>query len=1192
MSQALSQDGAEIISCTKDLELVSKMEEVLKILESVKIKDDDWNSRLKAIQTLRGLALGGNAQNPIFLQYFQGPLHSYLNEQFKDPRSYFVKELGSTFVDIIANCGRKFEGIADFFVGDFKKMLGASNLLMKDCGHRCMMALLRYCPCNKTLNSIAQSSMSKGTAVNLRQRCGDYIRFIIATQYISMNQSFQQSDITPFVVTTLTDKNISLLEQSIVSMLRDADPEVRLTGRQCFWIFNEVWPERTVNIKESIEPKMAELLASEKDKLFSQIEIVRQRIMEGNDGIISFRSSNTTPLSSSFSSSQPLQKQTEDLSANSSIQASQSAPALLSSENNNFSSSISDFSSASSFRPSSSTLFDGKSESALQSASQSSQSVQSESSSASKLNSTAFSSSSSISSNSSVTADALPPWKRPRAKKSLKKKQLSDFEEGDIILFCPKSSKESNPVGSPLPSASQNAETSTASKSFPASNNSSMPQATKASLSASSSTSPTPSQAPSPHFKSTSPKTISNEANAIGASSIQIEADKSQSSNQQTKGKANKSSPNSTSSEISSSSSISPKNTISSVTSAEVPVLLKRYAPAPAFSKRPKTSNTSAKSEISTLNTLSSQKSQVQAFSSTVAAAKVQSSNQNGIQSNSESALSSSLSSAQATKAGVTKDMQSDETGEQNNEIKSTDAYRFQQQDSQSPSTNENEAKQQYKKEVNEVVEKLKELSSEDAMSSEKLVQCFVKYVVAAVQQVIDWHDELLQDEAASPATTPSSSAHSPQSTSMASHSSADKPFWKYSSFSSYLSAVLPSSLLSASNKPLNPLSDPSAPNLIEGAELVFDAFVGKRLHFLIFPQKNEKAASSAESSSQARFMLCSECLDPFLSVVVEGCSRGIGSDAHEAVTNLFSKLLDAIKMEGKEGKEGKERKEGKMEEDKQLDMNANDEAKWKTEEPVINENNEILKEAWLDTDNVHNLSSEEFIECKDIRLKMLKTIVECVTWRIGRFVEQDKDSSSTSKMSNDKVEQQSDKESMDEKQDEHMKEEESEVCHPTTPDFISIEHWLKLYPPVIDAMCEILGEIVTSSQPESAGSSSIAPPKSPFLSASSSTAHQQSSSSPFNLDKNPNFIVSKCCLAVLLRILPSLLSLQQHSVDTIRISVAICLRDAIFHCSLEDSERVMSRFSSTTRRFVSSLVDEMIKKTSAEEGNKIDRNR
>ncbi|KAH7831732.1 uncharacterized protein MONOS_519 [Monocercomonoides exilis] len=80
--------------------------------------------------------------------------------------------------------------------------------------------------------------------------------------------------------------------------MQDADQEVRTTGRQCYWLFNEIFPERTERIKTLIEYKILELLNTEKETLQSQINNHRQRIIDGNDAIAPPRLSSSKHLSS------------------------------------------------------------------------------------------------------------------------------------------------------------------------------------------------------------------------------------------------------------------------------------------------------------------------------------------------------------------------------------------------------------------------------------------------------------------------------------------------------------------------------------------------------------------------------------------------------------------------------------------------------------------------------------------------------------------------------------------------------------------------------------------------------------------------------------------------------------------------------------------------------------------------------
>ena len=231
-------------------QLSSQLESIDSTLSNISVVDERWKERQQAVRLLHGLAIGSCSQHPLFMQFLSSK-HYLICKQFADKRAVMVKETALALASIAIHCKTRFEPVIDSFIEDVMKLVGSSNIIMRESGHTVMIAFLQFCPFTKTLPVIYKTVCMKNAGVHSRQRSAEYIRFIIflcllqeynngRIQTLTAGEPrFTSADLQSieFSPTSLNEKHLDLLEQAIVAMTTDADSNVRAIGRQTYCIF-------------------------------------------------------------------------------------------------------------------------------------------------------------------------------------------------------------------------------------------------------------------------------------------------------------------------------------------------------------------------------------------------------------------------------------------------------------------------------------------------------------------------------------------------------------------------------------------------------------------------------------------------------------------------------------------------------------------------------------------------------------------------------------------------------------------------------------------------------------------------------------------------------------------------------------------------------------------------------------------
>lgn len=202
--------------CEKDLETA------FSTISNLLSKVDDWESRMKALGQLEGLALGDGMEYETFPSALRG-IHDLLIAQISDLRSTLCKEACRTTAVLARRMAGAFSIMAELLVPSLMKQACVKTQIMATAADRCLRTIVSSCSNGyPKILPLFFDCISNKNAMPATRR--------IAAEYICLASALWPLEIL--------EKSMNQLKHAIRTGVADADKDVRRAARQLFWVLH------------------------------------------------------------------------------------------------------------------------------------------------------------------------------------------------------------------------------------------------------------------------------------------------------------------------------------------------------------------------------------------------------------------------------------------------------------------------------------------------------------------------------------------------------------------------------------------------------------------------------------------------------------------------------------------------------------------------------------------------------------------------------------------------------------------------------------------------------------------------------------------------------------------------------------------------------------------------------------------
>mmetsp|Transcript_3178 Transcript_3178/g.7408 ORF Transcript_3178/g.7408 Transcript_3178/m.7408 type:complete len:1390 (+) Transcript_3178:45-4214(+) len=241
--------GATSVSVYTEKELNEEMGKIISTLSDV--KNNDWNKRIKSLNRLAGLVMGGAHDMDSFpsnLLKLKGPMI----EQLQDLRSSVVKQACLVLAYISSVVRDGMEPLMEFVIPVLAHLNCVTIQVISKSANTCMHTLLSHTKCSRrAVQKIFGMGAAKAPAV--REKSLQYLTILLKPGPTDMS------------------KKMSMVEQILKSRLQDASAPVRVAARRCYAALASRWPSRAEYIVADLDDKTKRLLEDATRK-FSGVE--------------------------------------------------------------------------------------------------------------------------------------------------------------------------------------------------------------------------------------------------------------------------------------------------------------------------------------------------------------------------------------------------------------------------------------------------------------------------------------------------------------------------------------------------------------------------------------------------------------------------------------------------------------------------------------------------------------------------------------------------------------------------------------------------------------------------------------------------------------------------------------------------------------------------------------------------------
>jgi len=208
----------------------------------------DWKQRMNALQQLQGIVLGCSENSNFVPRDFAQQavrIREPLVAQVQDLRSAIVREACSVLFLLSHVLGYEFEPFALQALPVLFKATFVAIAVIAESSFQCICAIVRECRTQRVLGVLVEQHSSRNGT--LRWRCTQAL--LLALQTCSVQT---------------VEKHIDAVEAVVKRALEDARDDVRACGRQCFWVFQDMFEERAAKLYARLDANKQKVLDDER----------------------------------------------------------------------------------------------------------------------------------------------------------------------------------------------------------------------------------------------------------------------------------------------------------------------------------------------------------------------------------------------------------------------------------------------------------------------------------------------------------------------------------------------------------------------------------------------------------------------------------------------------------------------------------------------------------------------------------------------------------------------------------------------------------------------------------------------------------------------------------------------------------------------------------------------------------------
>ena len=230
----------------------SDIDLIIKTLENI---TNEWKERESSLQFIGRIVKGNQGKSDFFIKYFNNKLSSSLEIQLSDLRSTVMKEA----CRITSLCARELglsieQGITQLLTQNcLFKIAGSANQVISESASKCILNILRYVHSIKVITNICEIKSMKANSV----------RILCAQSLVN---------IISYYDTNIINKVKNILEETIQTLLVDANAEVRATTRKSFILYKSRFNNDANNIFEKMGKNVQKQIL-EDEKNFDKFNI-------------------------------------------------------------------------------------------------------------------------------------------------------------------------------------------------------------------------------------------------------------------------------------------------------------------------------------------------------------------------------------------------------------------------------------------------------------------------------------------------------------------------------------------------------------------------------------------------------------------------------------------------------------------------------------------------------------------------------------------------------------------------------------------------------------------------------------------------------------------------------------------------------------------------------------------------------
>ncbi|XP_063985621.1 CLIP-associating protein 1 isoform X3 [Diachasmimorpha longicaudata] len=220
------------------------LEDQIKVIRET-IGDDkkDWNQRIDSLKKLRGILLAGGANNENFMDLLKSLQNSY-EGAITDLRSQVVKEACITLAFLSRHLKNKFAAFIEGLLGPLMNLIQNSAKIMATSGAVALRFILQNTQSSRFIPIISASLSSKSR--DIRRAACEYIALML--------QGWP---------TTLLQKQLKILQETIGKGVADSDAEARVFARKAYWAFRDHFPDQAEALLNTMDSNCKRTLLSQ-----------------------------------------------------------------------------------------------------------------------------------------------------------------------------------------------------------------------------------------------------------------------------------------------------------------------------------------------------------------------------------------------------------------------------------------------------------------------------------------------------------------------------------------------------------------------------------------------------------------------------------------------------------------------------------------------------------------------------------------------------------------------------------------------------------------------------------------------------------------------------------------------------------------------------------------------------------------